>query len=385
MTARTSGAGHVVPPGRAVRNRWPVSSRVPCRCTLDRESLFLHREPTPPVPLSRCELHELVLSLPRNLRNAAWDVCYDTEHDGFSLQNYYRAMQKVHEMGESGIGIFLVTEVSHDAGEHTADEHLGTSGERSDKDDRHLPTSPPMGAVVMGCFTPQVPCLEHSQRAYYGTSGTFLFKFNDLSDGNIDVPRREGAWNDSCYSPCGSPRHMSPTLSRDNDIDGGSSFPRSQPCSPRHRQPPPIPRLLTRYAWAGVESNSRFVVCANDFFGIGGGRDGAAIFVGENLTHGTSSAYCATFASPPLCGRPRNSLPHSEFIIIRMVWFRLTDQKGRFGANELFSDEPCDCGRELEVCEGIGADVYLVHKSQTQCESSSDIAHQRGGWHICTD
>ncbi|KEG12614.1 hypothetical protein DQ04_01581110 [Trypanosoma grayi] len=355
-------ACRIVPPGVAVRVLPGdlATASVPCSCSLDTAALFPDGPPSPPLPLSHCELHELLLALPRRLQNSPWRVCYDTEQDGFSLHNFYRVMKKVHEDCESGIGVFVVNEgVSASLpstpvmmSQVTPTRGGGTAAVPATRD------------IVLGCFTPEVPCLEHSQHAFFGTPDTFVFTYADMNnyagnkrDNPIGGGKRVGMQRsgNSNMSPCASPL-----------------------LTPERVAPPPPPPVLSTYPWAMEEANREFMICANNFFGVGGGRDGAAIFVDENLLHGSSSVHCVTFASPSLTGRARATLRHSEFTILRMVWFRLKERRCVFTCMNLPTREPCDCGKFLDCGCGRGNRVARLR---------SGGAHgvNRNGWHVCSD
>ncbi|KAH9586711.1 TLDc domain [Trypanosoma melophagium] len=353
----------ITPPGTAVRVRkqYTATSTL-CTCCLDTDALFPYGPPSPPLPLSRCEIHELLLALPRRLQYSPWQVCYDTEHDGFSLQNFYRVMQKVHADGASGIGVFLVMNAVSDS----------------------KPSSPLQfgnGANVIGCFTPEVPCLEHSQHAFFGSEETFVFsyadvvpsnnnnntsKMNNTSNNDISSNSNFGIGISGRYGGGGSVRKSS------RSTNGRGSLFYTPPRSPVGRVPTLIPRILSIYPWAMDDDNREFLFCANDFFGIGGGRDGAAILVDSNLLHGSSSVHCGTFASPPLCGEPHPTLRHSEFTILRMVWFKVKERKGSFTCMDMCKREACDCGRLMESVVG-GFGMRLQNCTQKK------------GWHLCSE
>ncbi|EKG07003.1 hypothetical protein TCSYLVIO_001868 [Trypanosoma cruzi] len=360
MTRRPNCATRrIVPPGVVVRLPSESTFSAFCSCSLNIAALFPDGLPSPPLPLSRCELHELLLALPQRLQNSPWRVCYDTEHDGFSLHNFYRKMKQVHDEKELGIGIFVVSEGVSDS--VPISSVGGLLGPQSRSGVSALPSS-----VVLGCFTPEVPCLEHSQHAFFGAQETFVFTYADVSryasEGSCGEPQHASGVTPAHSSSAASDVIASPKMARN------FSTPSLQPSTRLGFNR--LPRILSVYPWTLEEKNKEFLVCTNKFFGIGGGRDGAAIFVDASLSHGTSSVFCGTFASPPLGGRLRATLRQSEFTVLRMVWFRVRDRKEVFTCMDLPKRELCDCGRLLESEDGN----RLVRVRYS--------GHKRA-WHIC--
>ncbi|RNF10807.1 hypothetical protein TraAM80_01349 [Trypanosoma rangeli] len=356
----------IVPPGVAVPlQRETASSILPCSCSLNTVALFPEGPPSPPLPLSRCELHELLLALPQSLHHSPWRVCYDTEHDGFSLQHFYRTMKQVRDEGEHGIGIFVVSDGVPNATLPTALE--GTpSGPKNQSG-----VSAPPNVVVLGCFTPEVPCLEHSQHAFFGTQDTFVFTYADV---NRYAPEqmRGGRQNAVGMMPTqASPRAGQIALNRKTAMHVSTSSVQL----PAFSDPAVLPCILSVYPWTLEEGNNEFMVCSNNFFGIGGGSDGAAIFVDASLSHGTSSVYCSTFASPPLGGRLRATLRHSEFTVLRMIWFKVKDRKEIFTCMNFPKCEPCNCGRVLEVDDG-NCTVRVRHRGHNAAWHRCNESHQ---------
>ncbi|RNF26752.1 uncharacterized protein Tco025E_00986 [Trypanosoma conorhini] len=354
----------ILPPGVAVRlRRGSAPAALPCSCSLNVAALFHEGPPSPPLPLSRCELHELLLALPQRLQHSAWRVCYDTEHDGFSLQNFYRTMKQVRDEGEHGIGIFVVSG-------DLADSKLPTPAEENTPgptNRRGVPAPP--NFVVLGCFTPEVPCLEHSQHAFFGTQDTFVFTYADVSR-HAPEQGRGGRQSAVGVTPARAALGAGQVaLNRKMATPPSTSSVQSLASS---AAAPHLPHILSVYPWTLEEGNKEFMVCTNNFFGIGGGPDGAAIFVDASLSHGTSSVFCETFASPPLGGRLRATLRHSEFTVLRMIWFKVKDRKGTFTCMELPKSEPCDCGRLLEVDDG-NCSVRVRHRGHTPA------------WHRCNE
>ncbi|ESL06214.1 hypothetical protein TRSC58_06114 [Trypanosoma rangeli SC58] len=352
----------IVPPGVAVPlQRETTSFIVPCSCSLNTAALFPEGLPSPPLPLSRCELHELLLALPQRLHHSPWRVCYDTEHDGFSLQHFYRTMKQVRDEGEHGIGIFVVSDGVSNATLPTALE--GTlSGPKNQSGGSATPN-----AVVLGCFTPEVPCLEHSQHAFFGTQDTFVFTYADVSR---YAPEQVSGGRQSAVGM--TPTHAAPGAGQLPLNRKTATHPSTLPVRlPAFSAPAVLPCILSVYPWT-KEGNNEFIVCSNNFFGIGGGPDGAAIFVDASLSHGTSSVFCGTFASPPLGGRLRATLRHSEFMVLRMIWFKVKDRKEIFTCMNFSKCEPCDCGRVLEVDDG-------------NCTVRAHHHGHNAAWHRCNE
>jgi hypothetical protein len=79
---------------------------------------------------------------------------------------------------------------------------------------------------------------------------------------------------------------------------------------------------LQSYPWSRG-GNEEFMICSHHFLGIGGGRDGAAIYLDGEMQYGCSSVHCATFDSPSLAGEGNGVLRHVEFAVDRVIWFRL--------------------------------------------------------------
>eukprot|EP00658_Telonema_sp_P-2_P080012 TRINITY_DN7884_c0_g1_i2.p1 TRINITY_DN7884_c0_g1~~TRINITY_DN7884_c0_g1_i2.p1 ORF type:complete len:179 (+),score=17.74 TRINITY_DN7884_c0_g1_i2:102-638(+) len=127
--------------------------------------------------------------------------------------------------------------------------------------------------IVIGAFTPEMPSHFHTGSHCFGSKETTVFSFRPADD------------NLAAY------------------------------------------RSLHYYKWSGV--NEEFLVCSPDFLGVGGGSNGAAIFLDSNLEYGTTSQQCTTFGSPSLVGEVwggkegSEGLTHTEFIIDRMQWFAL--------------------------------------------------------------
>lgn len=191
-----------------------------CCCALDAAQLFATPEdmPTPPLPLSRCELHEVLLALSPRWQSYPWRLCFDTASDGFSLSNLYRRMEAVDakksQVKTVAFGLFFVhsredaelssTQVASPTHSLSASSMSAsyavspsTAGASHSFREAHRASSRRYGPAhsalqhsVLGCFTPEVPCLgRHSANIYFGSPDTFVFRLDQLSC----APSR-GAW-----------------------------------------------------------------------------------------------------------------------------------------------------------------------------------------------
>lgn len=303
----------VTPPGCVRRVKRPQGGdHNSCHCSLNVSALCGGvRSLVPPMPLSRCQLHELQTQLPQRYHTTVWEPMFDTAVDGFSLHHFYRQVG-MFSQHSAGLCLLLVT---------PRDEHLTMAhiADRPPPSDACAPRSTsadvsPHCCVsgldgtqqrhdrksVIGCFTSEVPNLRHNPHQFYGSRETFVFHTSQEHGGVISYP-----WNGS--------------------------------------------------------DNEEFMLSSSHFLGVGGGKEGAAIFLDEDLQYGTSSMHCATFDCPSLFGRPRSGLHHSEFLVVRMVWFALrTRAHAEYGGSDrpgaaslklwyasLHDDAPmpCTCGR----------------------------------------
>lgn len=415
-----------------------------CGCGLDPRRVFHTLSvdyPRPAPPLSKCELHEIVKALPPRLQNYPWRLRYDTAQDGSSLRNFYRAMEPVYSEGASGIGILFVRDRDTDSTSINSGGGVGRTG-------------------IIGCFAPQVPCLEGhggGQHSFYGSPDTFVFRISqagkrvgykgppELVDetrtasatavtGALPQPSRslESSHPASLHASFGSALlnsgggHRSGSTCASQPVSAGyhsifidhtastqilpmpthshraamgGDLPAHHPlrsvvaaasteapnapqerflASPTYRKSvsspfgtqgefgappgasassmlplPPPPLLLTRYRWTGNPTNRKFVLAANGCFAIGGGKDGAALYVDDTLQLCTSSLHCQTFDSPALFGRdPVAGLRQTEMRIDRMVWFSVRD--GPSGDFRVMAD-PIDDGDDGDGDKGTGA------------------------------
>nr|CCM13021.1 hypothetical protein, conserved [Leishmania guyanensis] len=534
QNAGDSAAATVEADAAALSKADVAVDRMSCRCALDATKLFATLEdmPNPPLPLSRCELHEVLLALPPSWQNYPWRLCFDTATDGFSLSSLYRRMEVV-EAKQSQVktvtfGLFfahsredatllnasLTDSLSASSAKASCIMSPGISGTPHSLREAHCPRRMRQGAAhdtpphcVLGCFTPEVPCLgRHTANIYFGSPDTFVFRLDQLSCTPsrgawmaTDMKRRQqqeeqrhpqrgsnvadtldseslkrsaadphtSASGTAATALAAAPAYGYARLAVADDGDAGVPVPMpsrmtiEHPLCPtrtadkptmnsalllsaseaallRNSSPPrtdlvslghavgisrafdapgavlsspvsrrrwplrparpaqvvPLAPLLEKFTWCGHANNKRFVVCNSHFFAIGGGKNGAALYVDETLQYGTSSLWCETFNAPCLfdprvggakaspasssilsfssgdsgprddhvtarggSARLTSGLPHMEFTISRVVWFSLTEDKRNRrtmrAIDALLTCEEaqrCGCGR----CGGDG-------------------------------
>jgi hypothetical protein len=205
----------------------------PCQCGLRATQLFAssHDVPYPALPLSKCELHEVLLSLPPRWQNYPWKLCFDTARDGFSLSSLYRSMADLEEQQTRSktvaFGLFFV-HTRDDAPLHSMTvaaypSASGVAGGDASLTDAATPTtasssrytspvatgnsksfrtahhssSMRYGASrgtlpysVIGCFTPEVPSLaHHAANIYYGSAESTVFRLDQLG-----LSAQRGEW-----------------------------------------------------------------------------------------------------------------------------------------------------------------------------------------------
>lgn len=377
----------------AITTRIRVAAGValkPCHCHLELSRL-LPKPVVPRLPLSVCEYHELLLSLPPRVQNTPWELAYDTAVDGSSLQNFYRVMEEVAVANKYGIGIFVVTDRADTATRlpiPVAPPPSDTAQDPTASGAPHRKTAHQTVAApqvsVFGCFTPQVPCLNgyssrHARQQYYGSTETYVFRIRRTGRNAFRPP-----------SPAASHCTTSPLLpslvnsvesevqllprashlnrlqrqgamenSPDNGTSGGETPPQdswhtshgsaayhSPTTSEAGAQPL---RLLQVHRWTGDPSNQNFVFAHLTGFGVGGGDSGPAIYMDSSLQFGTSSKHCETFDNSALHAQSAahdSVLNHIEFRLLRMVWFTLSpDKRHPFVNMTRNAAVPCDCGR----------------------------------------
>ncbi|KPA83709.1 putative mitochondrial hypothetical protein [Leptomonas pyrrhocoris] len=171
-----------------------------CRCGLKAVQLFATSQdlPQPPLPLSKCELHEVLLSLPPRWQNYPWRLCFDTARDGFSLSTLYRCMEAVEEQQRRAktvaFGLLFVyqrddapMDPSVSAGSSICNSPAASGNSKSFQQ-VHRARSLRYGALrgtlpygVIGCFTPVVPSLaHHAANIYFGSEESYVFRLDQL-------------------------------------------------------------------------------------------------------------------------------------------------------------------------------------------------------------
>ncbi|KPI86126.1 hypothetical protein ABL78_4818 [Leptomonas seymouri] len=198
-------------PGHAGLRR---QATAPCKCGLQAAQLFAacRDAPQPPLPLSKCELHEVLLSLPPRWQNYPWKLCFDTARDGFSLSSLYRCMDAVEDQqmraNTVAFGLFFVctrgdtllrsaAAVPPTSASSSLGGSLLKSGNLRSLYTAQRSASLRCGAArgslpygVIGCFTPEVPSLlRHTANVYYGSAESYVFRLDQL-----DTSSHRGDW-----------------------------------------------------------------------------------------------------------------------------------------------------------------------------------------------
>ena len=230
---------------RVPRRRKDVGTPT-CHCALSLPALLetapstcdpRRRPEVPPLPLPACQIHELILALPPRLRENRWRLIFSTDRDGFSLSGLYRAFESV--VGPT----LLLMEVGPRVAGSLAEPHLSSP---------MSPTHRVAGKQVIGAYLSDPPSLEHGQHRFYGTRECFVFNFN---------------------GPDALPHNSSASFAKPAQVRG----------------------LQTRRWVQGC--NEEFLLSHGSYLGVGGGADGAAIYIANSLQYGTASVNCPTFAS----------------------------------------------------------------------------------------
>lgn len=265
-------------------------------------------------PLSKTDLENILRTLPDQYRFFHWKVVFDTVESGCSLLHFYRAMNAVGDEEAPGIGIFIVRPLvegppTSSSGHETA-RSSGGGGREGQKAAGHPNSST---AQVIGCFTPVVPC-EHLLGLHHaGASQTYVFRLEDAptSASNMSVYRRAAL---KVLEQHSSLLH--------------SVLPTRSEMGPAAASPPPSPQIIRVYRWQAASLNNRFLRVDGNGLSIGGGSQGAAIWVNPTLDRGTSSRFCETFCCPSLVQATNahssqgaaSTLLHTEFELDRMIW-----------------------------------------------------------------
>ena len=256
--------------------RCDIEDSSPCVCALDVHALLDGLQPSG-LPLTTCQAHEVLEALPQRYQDLPWKLAYSTDLHGFSLAYLYRKL----EAFTGGALLLVVAQPRHKA-QMLPVEFASPLGS-------HSPNFVTIGGArhVFGAFLPEILNLQHGPRKFFGGRETFVFRF------------------------AVAPESSSPT----------TTFPQTE------RKRARVARLET-FRWSG-DVNEEFLVCSPQFFGIGGGKEGAAIFVESDLQFGNTSGNCTTFGSPSLCGTPEGGLPHAEFVVSRLFVFSLETKPTR--------------------------------------------------------
>lgn len=291
-----------------------------CQCQLNPQWL-LHNpssnERTQIDFLTRCQLHELQLSLPSYLAYLQWHVFFDTQRDGFSLAQLYRASDCVKQCKQRDGTTSSLSEVNT-----TNFRFHGGMNDAEDGYDipslclmvvapRHEDRSVEGRQSVIGFFTSVLPnTSHHDARHFFGGKDTYVFRFHhttDTSQTKGEVPPYHGPGSGGVHA----------------------------------------------FHWVGIQeggpskNNNEFLICSRNFIGVGGGsHGGAAIYFDEELQFGTCASYCDTFGCCCLCGSPSRGLHHSEFVILRMVWVALGTSSSDSSTT---SESPCECRRSSKA------------------------------------
>ena len=252
---------------------------------------------------------------------------------------------------------------------------------------------------VIGVFAPIMPTLDHGPHHFFGSRDTSVFAFTDA----------QKEWE---------------------DIKAERRRLLGRPAT--SRPPKVLPRHFRYHAWSGA--NEEFLICSPNFLGVGGGEDGASIYIDADIQFGTSAERCPTFghssaanarpveavaakvethkglgmggasceSSPPtplagagdcvgsLFGTRVAGLSQTEFFIVRMQWFGLDEGKyidlcsrvGVAGSSSpvFFPTADSTGGSAVNPPEGLGADnVATVPKEVREAIAVAIGARPEGG------
>jgi hypothetical protein len=126
--------------------------------------------------------------------------------------------------------------------------------------------------AVLGAYLSESPGVMHGAHKFFGTDDTFVFGFPPAADKEHAAQPR-----------CGMRTHRW--------VEG---------------------------------SNKEFLLSSPYCVGVGGGKDGAAIYLGTDLQYGTTSLHCETFQCGPLVAGDTQGLQHVEFAVHRLWLFALS-------------------------------------------------------------
>lgn len=241
-------------------------------------------------PILKSEFISILQSLPSRFHFYQWKVIYDTTTDGFSLQHFYRRMNLAFFDSVGGLGLFAIQK-SETVTAGTLAHHLPQQALKKESSRPLLPRSPTTEnseEIIIGCFTPIVPCESLLSVPNAGSPETFVFR----------LEKEEEKENDSFFS----------------------AFSKCSLSLPTENKMPPSSRKVRPFYCSKKSLQHRFIRCLHDGLSIGGGKDGPALWISKDLKSGTSSQFCETFCCSYLCGYPSDSLSHAEFKITRMMW-----------------------------------------------------------------
>lgn len=241
-------------------------------------------------PISKCEFIRVLESLPSRFHFYQWRVVFDTAVDGFSLHHFYRRMNPIFLEGMGGLGFFFIQNLDETSLENHLCHNAAPNSDAGTPDHLlwHSGSAMYRKEHIIGCFTPIVPCEKLISVSNAGSPETFVFR--------LETTRSSIA-----------------TASFSNTFRSSLRF------SPSNRKPSPS-RSVRSFRWSEDSLHHRFMRCLHDGLSIGGGKDGPALWVSKDLKRGTSSQFCETFCCPYLCGYSSETLSHSEFKVIRMLW-----------------------------------------------------------------
>jgi hypothetical protein len=131
---------------------------------------------------------------------------------------------------------------------------------------------------VIGAYLSEPPAATHGAHTFFGTDETFVFAF--------------------------PPGH-------DQAATGGFR------CG------------IRTHRWKEGNANKEFILSSHHCIGVGGGKDGAALYLGADLQHGNTSLHCETFDCGPLVTGSAHGLRHADFRVHRLWLFDLSSHDFR--------------------------------------------------------
>ncbi|CUG14661.1 Hypothetical protein, putative [Bodo saltans] len=205
----------------------------------------------PEAMLTLGQLAALHQQLPMHIQLQPWRNVYSTRHHGCSFRTLLSNCE-----GEEPL--LLVLEVQpHHTGEGGSSRPMTTTGSAEDLSST---TSATTTTTMIGAYLSSGIRMGHQK--YFGGAETFVFQCKHNNNNNNSKRRRK-------LLPSATPSS--------ND------------------------EYVTVYRWS--HQNDYFLNCRMDYMAIGGGAQGAAIYLDDSLSHASTST-CATFSSPPLVAPP---------------------------------------------------------------------------------